>query len=271
MTREPLPKKPRWTADQRRARTNRTGVECRAAYAGHPEYRLFDATTAGTAPSFRAEPTTGDGVEVTGTPIVYSPSMAKIQDQYGSFIEQIAPGALTDLLANGADVRFLIDHDSSRLLARTLSGTMQLTDSPTGLQMSARLDVRDSDAMNTVVRISRGDLREMSCAFVVAEDTWSPDFSRRTISRFQDLQDVSVVTFPAYSATTVELGAKKKKPDDDLYGDGTVGGSGQYGLQDGTGSRSARALKLDLELLAMGHRKPLKRRVPKWDPRVGVR
>lgn len=148
----------------------------------------------------------GDTVQIVGTPVVYN-SPYVVADLLGEFEERMAPGVATDVLPT-ADVRFLIDHDPSRLLARTTSGTLKLSDGDAGLQMAATIDLRDSDARNLMVRLERGDVSQMSCGFIVAQDEWSEDWDQRTIYRFADLLDVSAVTYPA--SPTTDIGIAKR-------------------------------------------------------------
>jgi phage head maturation protease len=54
--------------------------------------------------------------------------------------------------------------------------------------------------------MERGDLDEMSFAFQVIRQEWSPDYTQRDITEVK-LFDVSVVTYPANPATSVGLRA----------------------------------------------------------------
>ncbi|HEX5347843.1 MAG TPA: HK97 family phage prohead protease [Pseudonocardiaceae bacterium] len=148
----------------------------------------------------------GDGsdqIEITGTPIVYGQSYTVV-DMLGEFEETMHPGVATNVLAAGADVRFLFNHDGLPL-ARTTSATLTLTDSLDGLGMRAALDARQQLANDLAVAIERGDVNQMSCGFVVANDDWNSDYTQRDIYRFEELFDVSAVTYPASPTTSVEL------------------------------------------------------------------
>lgn len=145
----------------------------------------------------------GSTVEIDGIPIVYNTDYS-VRDMFGEFSERMSPGVAAAILPN-ADVRFLIDHDPSKLLARTISGTLQLQDSTDGLTMKATVDTRDTDAKNLAIRIERGDISQMSCGFIVADDEWNDDMDQRTIHRFADLLDVSAVTYPASPTTSIAM------------------------------------------------------------------
>lgn len=119
-------------------------------------------------------------------------------------IEQIAPGAFASSL--GLDVRALIDHDTRLVIGRTVAGTLTLREDDTGLYGEIKINEHDSDAMNLYARVQRGDVSQCSFGFdIVAEDyVVSPDGQTCTWTiRDTKLYEVSVVTFPAYDATSV--------------------------------------------------------------------
>lgn len=118
-------------------------------------------------------------------------------------IEQIAPGAFTSSL--GLDVRALINHETRLVIGRTVSGTLTLQEDETGLFGEVKINEHDTDAMNLYARVQRGDVSQCSFGFdIVAEDyVVSPDGQTCTWTiRDVILYEVSVVTFPAYEATS---------------------------------------------------------------------
>ncbi len=122
--------------------------------------------------------------------------------QVGGFTETIAPGAFRASLASQGDILALVDHDPGRLLARTGSGTLRLTEDARGLAFE--MDLPDTGLGRDILALAeRRDLGGMSFAFRVRDEAW-PARDRREL-RAVDLLEVSVVqAFPAYSATTVE-------------------------------------------------------------------
>jgi len=127
----------------------------------------------------------------------------------GTFTETIAPGAFAASLADGSDKLALVDHDPGKLLARTRSKTLRLTEDERGLSFS--LDVPDTQLGRDVLALAeRGDLGGMSFAFKVRPnggERWSGD--RREL-RAVDLAEVSIVlAWPAYPDTSV---AARNKP-----------------------------------------------------------
>lgn len=128
-----------------------------------------------------------------------------VSDWLGEYTEMIEAGAFKKTLKEKDDVRLLFNHDGIPL-ARTKSDTLSLEENDTGLKVNATLDGRMTVANDVHIAIERGDLDEMSFAFQVTRQSWSPDYSQRTIHEVK-LFDVSVVTYPANPATSVKLRA----------------------------------------------------------------
>lgn len=126
----------------------------------------------------------------------------------GGFWEQIAPGAFDRALNEDQDVRFLVDHDPSRVLARTASGTLSLSSDKKGLLVDA--DLADTSIGRDLrVLLERGDVSQMSFGFVVNKDEWAmqKDGTELRTIHDVDLFDVSAVTFPAYPQTDAAVRA----------------------------------------------------------------
>ncbi len=127
----------------------------------------------------------------------------------GTFTEMVARGAFANSLAGGNDILALLDHDPGRLLGRTKTGTLALSEDHKGLRFS--LDLPDTSTGRDVLALAeRGDLGGMSFGFRVPEggDAW--DGNRREL-RHVDLREVSVVSsWPAYEGTTVAARARTR-------------------------------------------------------------
>lgn len=125
----------------------------------------------------------------------------------GVFREKIVKGAFKKAI-NRDDVVLLVNHGGLPL-ARTGSRTLTLKEDDTGLRMDAELDASDPDVMAVVPKMKRGDLSHMSFQFRMKDgkEEWDDtgDIPLRTITEFGSIQDVSVVTFPAYEGTDVGL------------------------------------------------------------------
>jgi len=126
------------------------------------------------------------------------------------FIEKIMPGAFRKTLSETPDVRLLINHEGLPL-ARTKNGTMKLYEDEKGLYFEAQLaDTQEARDLYTLV--DRGDVDQMSFAFRVIRQKWNMDRTERTLNEVSLADgDVSIVTYPAYTATSVEAREQIKK------------------------------------------------------------
>lgn len=122
----------------------------------------------------------------------------------GRIVETIAAGAFREALAG--DVLALLDHDAGKVLGRTRSGTLRLTEDSKGLAFS--LDVPDTQAGRDVLALAeRNDLGGMSFGFMVPQGGEEWQGERRTLRRVT-LKEVSVVSaWPAYPDTELALRA----------------------------------------------------------------
>lgn len=141
-----------------------------------------------------------DGLTVEGYAAVFN----QPTDIGGYFREQIAPGAFKEAIGRD-DVVFLINHDGLPL-ARTRSGTLDLTEDDHGLKIRSVLDPSDPDVQSIAGKMKRGDLDKMSFAFYPEREEWdeTDDVPLRTIHQAA-LFDVSIVTQPAYDGTDIGL------------------------------------------------------------------
>lgn len=120
----------------------------------------------------------------------------------GRFVETIEPGAFHSSLSG--DVLALLDHDAGKVLGRTRSGTLRLSEDSKGLALS--LDLPDTAHGRDVLALAeRGDLGGMSFGFTVPKggESWAGE--RRTL-RTVGLREISVVSaWPAYPDTSLAL------------------------------------------------------------------
>lgn len=121
----------------------------------------------------------------------------------GAF-EELAPEAFNETLGN--DVRALINHDTTLVLGRNKSGSLELKTDSHGLWGRVKINPNDSDAVNMYERVKRGDVDQCSFGFnILQEDTqFRDDGTVKWTIRKVDLHEVSVCTFPAYAATGVQ-------------------------------------------------------------------
>jgi HK97 family phage prohead protease len=145
----------------------------------------------------------GDGMTFTGYASVFnSPS-----EDLGGFVEYVAPGAFKRSLQSRNEVKLLWNHDSGEPLASLRGGTMQLVEDERGLKVTAQLP--NTTRGKDIAELLRTKVIDsMSFGFNVIKDSWSRDGQTRTLESVR-LFEVSIVSFPAYEATTAQVRAVK--------------------------------------------------------------
>lgn len=150
------------------------------------------------------------GSIITGRPIVYESAT-----DMGYFTEIIERGALDN--ANLTDVRFLVNHDVSRIpLARSRrnngNSTMQMIVDDSGMNIRVKLDTENNaEARALYSAVQRGDISGMSFMFSIEREEWADIESEHPIRRIKEIGsvvEVSAVTFPAYDATEIQARGK---------------------------------------------------------------
>ncbi|RVL37994.1 HK97 family phage prohead protease [Sinorhizobium meliloti] len=119
----------------------------------------------------------------------------------GWWTERIAPGAFAETISG--DVRALVDHDMGRVIGRTKSGTLRLSEDSKGLRVE--IDIPNTTDGNDLWElVERGDISGMSFGFSVTKQSWDEtiDPPTRTIEAV-DLFEVSAVAWPAYDDTEI--------------------------------------------------------------------
>ena len=154
----------------------------------------------------RAEENEQHGHFLSGRPIVFGQ-----RTNLGWYDEIIEAGALdtTDL----KDVRFLVNHNTDMIpLARsrnnTENSTMQMSVDADGMGIRVDLDTENNaDAKSLYSAVSRGDITGMSFMFVVDKDSWDnvdTEHPTRHVRSIRNVLEVSAVTWPAYSQTSIQ-------------------------------------------------------------------
>lgn len=118
--------------------------------------------------------------------------------------EVVKPGAFEGVLTQ--DVRALVNHDTTLVMGRTTAGTLLLKQDETGLWGQIEVNRDDTDAMNLYARVQRGDVSQCSFGFDIERETFvdlGDGRCRWEIEKVNPLYEVSVCTFPAYEATSV--------------------------------------------------------------------
>jgi hypothetical protein len=123
----------------------------------------------------------------------------------GGFVEIIRPGAFSDSLRRGINVRALYHHSDLSLLGTTQAGTLKLREDDTGLAFE--LELPDTTPGRDVgVLVDRGDISGCSFAFRVAEggERWEERNGKIVRELLKvDLSEVTLTHDPAYLDTTV--------------------------------------------------------------------
>jgi hypothetical protein len=161
----------------------------------------------------------------------YAACYGVLSGDLGGFKERLAKRSFDRVLSTKPDVVALLNHDSNNVLGRTTSGTLKLNGDDKGLEFSCLLPNTQA-GRDTHESVRRGDLSGCSFAFNCDErsdgscrDAWDDEEDEiedekelglrsrqgnrkrvvvRTINDFSRLLDVSVVTYPAYSKTSVD-------------------------------------------------------------------
>lgn len=134
----------------------------------------------------------------------------------GGFREMIRPEALTEDLIARSDIMLNVDHDPSKVLARSRhgAGSLKLKITSRGLEFYTK-------APNTTLgndmleMLSRGDYSQCSFCFSLPADdadVWYNEDGvlKREIKNFDKLYDVSIVYDPAYDQTYVDARSAEK-------------------------------------------------------------
>jgi uncharacterized protein len=154
-----------------------------------------------------------DGMTFTGYASVFnSPS-----EDLGGFIEYVAPGAFKRSLQSRNEIKLLWNHDSGEPLASLRGGTLRLIEDSTGLKVEAQLP--NTTRGRDVAELLRTKVIDsMSFGFNVIKDSWSADGRTRTLESVR-LSEVSIVSWPAYTATTAQVRSTQPTIDPDKLAD----------------------------------------------------
>lgn len=133
----------------------------------------------------------------------------------GGFVEIIAPNAFNRCLSTGgADIRCLQNHDSNRVLGRTTAGTLRLRADAKGLAFECKAQPT-TYARDLGLNVAAKEVSGCSFRFYMPEggDTWVSTPDGRLIRTLTDVEidEISLVTFPAYKATELSVRSAERR------------------------------------------------------------
>lgn len=149
--------------------------------------------------------TVDDSQEAGKTISGYALKFGQPSKDLGGFVEVITPEALKEV--DLSNVFLLYGHDYSKPLASVKAGTLKLDVDEVGLHFEAELP-NTSYANDVYENVSKKILDSMSFGFVLGVDSFdqAEDGSvTRSIEKMKALNEISIVTIPAYDSTNVQI------------------------------------------------------------------
>lgn len=147
--------------------------------------------------------TNEDGMIVEGL-VNKTESWSHVLGVRKKFREKITKGAFDKAIQVAPRIDFLAEHDSSRLLATTENGSLELWEDSEGLKMRAHI-CPTSYGKDIYELMKSQIVRHMSFGFRVVSDKWKK-LSNGTFERIVEsleLSEVSVVRNPAYPQSAI--------------------------------------------------------------------
>lgn len=160
-----------------------------------------------------------EGLHIDGYVNVPGRVSSPVMTPRGQCVELIEQRAFGESIARAGEIKMLLDHNKSRVLASTGNGTLSLEEDAVGLR--ARSVVNDPE----VIQAARdGKIRGWSFGFRNAKDTVeerADGIPLRRINRL-DLFEVSLIVnkIPIYSSTSVEVRANEGEEVSEYRSDG---------------------------------------------------
>lgn len=147
-------------------------------------------------------------VVVEGTASVFNRGY-DMWDEFGPYVEDVAPGAADASIAAKPDVVFLLNH-RGLAMARTggpwngNNSTLEVSADASGLHDTAWLNPERGDVKDLMHAVADKVVTEQSFGFMLNEGEWSEDFATFTITRFDiNRGDVSAVNYGANPYTSI--------------------------------------------------------------------
>ena len=122
---------------------------------------------------------------------------------YSKFREKFQSGAFDEYMNAGMDTKFLVDHDTGKVLGRSKKGTLTLASDATGLKYS--LEIPSTTLGNDAYEdVRSGNKEYISIGFRKISELWDETDSEnvvRTIIK-ANLPEISLTAWPVYEQTT---------------------------------------------------------------------
>lgn len=142
----------------------------------------------------------GADMTISGRAVVFNSPTVLYEVNGKEYRETVAPSAFDGV--DLSDVVLNIDHEG-KPAAKTRNGTLKLEVRSDGLYIEADLS-KNQTGRELYEDIRAGFYDSMSYAYTVEADEYDKETRTRTLTKVKRLYDVSAVTFPAYSQTSLQ-------------------------------------------------------------------
>ena len=159
-----------------------------------PEARSVGKYEVRTLPSQFEIRDENDGMTISGYAAVFNSDSEPLP-----FIERIAPGAFQRSLKSRNEIKLLWNHDAGEPMASLRGGSLRLWEDKHGLAYEAKL-ANTTRGRDVAELIRSRVIDAMSFGFNVIKDTWD-ERGNRTLESVR-IHEISVVSYPAYTATS---------------------------------------------------------------------
>lgn len=149
--------------------------------------------------NFNFEPVEDKEMIVEGIPVVFEQRTEMFEIDGVKYYETVSADAFREALMD--DVVLNIDH-VGKPAAKTKNGTLELELRDSDIYMKADLS-KNATGRELFEDITNGFYDKMSFAFTIKDEEYDKDTRTRTIKSIDRLYDVSAVTIPVYSQTTL--------------------------------------------------------------------
>jgi HK97 family phage prohead protease len=138
-------------------------------------------------------------LKVRGYAVVWEPAY-----DMGREMERVDPNAFARSMEEPGDIALLWNHDTGKPLARVRAGNLRLFTDATGLGFEATLP-DTATAREAHALVESGVVTQCSFGFMVRAEKYEKGVDKPTrVILDADLLEISLVTFPANPATSVE-------------------------------------------------------------------